>query len=136
MTSEYDMLASIYQMAESNAEFRKTAEWLFDICIEQANRAKEGWNFEHWKKRWGEIYEDEFKSKAMFLNDCHDSLAHKQINAFDVDTHLLIDIIYTAFTGRDVYRVNKLKKRFPELPEILERLGYTAMSKDGWMWTK
>lgn len=137
MTTEYDRLMSIHRKAEENADLRQIAEWLFDICIEQANEAKEGWNFEVWLKSWGELYRDPFERKAKFLDSCHDALAHKGIEAFDLDTQKLIEVIYYGLVvGRDVYDIHKLKKRFPKVVEFLEKLGYKPMDKKGWMWTK
>ncbi|GEM_PF-3165390 len=136
MTSEYDMLMSIYYRALENSKLRPIAEWLFDICIEQANNAKKGWNYEIWKSRRGEIYTDDFERKAHFLDECHCVLAHHGINAFDVETYNLIDIVFDVVNGRDVCQVNKIQKRFPKLPEFLKSLGYKPLDKKGWMWSK
>jgi len=136
MTSEYDKLRSIHQQAKDDPKLRVVAEWLLDICIEQANRAKEGWNFDYWDKRIGKLHGEGFERKAAFIDDCHDALAHQRIDAFTIDTHKLISEMYNAFVGNDVYDVDKLKKRFPALPSMLEALGYKPLDKAGWMWTK
>lgn len=136
MTGEYDMLMSIYDMAKENQELRSIAEWLFNICIDKANKAKRGWNFEVWKQREVIKYSDSFEEKARFLNECHDVLAHRGINAFDIYISNLISAVFNAFRGKDVIGVDKLKKRFPELPEKLKQLGYKPLDKKGWMWTK
>jgi hypothetical protein len=139
VTSEYDKLRTIHENAKEKPELRVVAEWLLDICIEQANHAKEKWNFESWQKsKLGELYvnADAFEQKAAFIDDCHDFLAHRQIEAFDYDTLKLIGEVYNAFVGDDVYDVDKLKKRFPALPSMLESLAYKPLDKVGWMWAK
>jgi len=136
MTGEYDMLMSIYTMAKDSQDMRPIAEWLFDICVDKANKAKQGWNFEVWKQREIIKCEDSFEEKARFLNECHDVLAHRGINAFDVYTCNLISTVYNALRGKELIGVDKLKKRFPELSDKLKQLGYKPMDKKGWMWSK
>lgn len=136
MTSEYDKLRCIADKAKQDKAFFEVANWLLDICIEQANKAKKDWNFEYWTSKTGEIYAEGFERKAAFIDDCHDALAHQHIEAFDANTLKLINEIYRATCGEDVYDVDKLKKRFPQLPKFLEQMGYKPLDKRGWMWAK
>ena len=137
MTSEYDKLRCIADKAKQDKAFLEVTNWLVDICIEQANKAKKDWNFENWSSsKIGAIYREGFERKVAFISDCHSVLAHQHIEAFDGDTLKLINEIYCATCGEDVYDVDKLKKRFPELLKFLEQLGYKPLDKRGWMWAK
>jgi len=141
MTSEFDKIRSIVEEARKESKFMPITNWLLDICIEEANKAKEGWNFGYWKSKndalYKGLYQDwTFEEKSGFLDDCHDILAHQAIEAFTFDTHKLINEVYNAVFGRDVYDVDKLRKKFPDLPKLLEKLGYKALDKRGWMWAK
>lgn len=140
MTSEFDKLRCIWEKTRTDQSLVALTTWLFSICVEQANKAKDGWNFEKWKEMRPEIfkiYSEDWQHKWEFLDDCHSVLDHQGIEAFDGQTIKLINVVYNAVEGwRDVYDVDKLKKRFPDLLKYLTMLGYKPQDKKGWMWTR
>jgi hypothetical protein len=145
MTVEFDELMSIMEEAINTMDknISQVADWLADICIEQANRKKEGFNFEVWKKS-DNIYATEYKDypfqlKMMFLNICHDELDHTNWHhkVFDENVLALINLFYDAIIKkRQVSGVKHLSKRFPELPNMLEKLGYKPLDKQKNWWDK
>ena len=145
MTSDFDNLMAIMQKAiELKSEpYLQVANWLADICIGQANKKKEGWNFEVWKQSgdvYAQLYKDSpFQLKMMFLNECHDVLDHTSwhLKVFTPDTQQLIREIYVAFCeeNREI-EVMPLKKKFPELPNMLKKIGFSPVDKYGHYWMK
>jgi len=143
LTSHFDNLAWIGTVVLETPLYKEIANWLFDICIRQADNKKAGWTFESWKQtKHGQVitqlYHDEFMSKKEFLDDCHDVLDHNggfHLKVFDVATAMLIAIIKDAICEKrdDLYDVDKIKKRFPDLPKMLEKIGY---KKEKWGWIK
>jgi len=140
LTSEYDKIRCLFLNTLKDKRLIALTTWLFSICVDQANKAKDGWNFEKWKELRKEIpavYREDWQHKYEFLDDCHSVLSHQGIEAFDMQTLKLIDVVYNAVEGEtDVYDVGKLRKRFPDLPKHLTALGYKPVDKRGWMWTK
>jgi len=121
MTGSFDSLGSIYYFAKASPAVRKVALWLADICIAQADKKKEGFNFESRLRSDLAAYlysdKDDLIKKYEYLDDCHDVLDHAawHLKVFDPQTQSLIKIIDDALTRDDIYGVDKLKRCFPEL---------------------
>lgn len=135
MTSHFDHLMSIYydvhRARERKSEFEDIALWLAEICRKQADDKKDNWDFEVWKTtQMGKLYTKTEGKWAVFeyLNDCHDVLDHKEwhLRVFDGATATLIRIISDIMEGKDSYGLKEWKvlKRFPELQQKLEDLGF------------
>ena len=142
MTSHFDHLNSIcyevhnYDPEKRKPEFEGVALWLAEICRKQADDKEPKWNFEVWKTtHMGKLYTKTEGKWAVFnyLNDCHDILDHRNwhLRVFDPATACLIRIVDSIIEGKDEYGIAdfKLLKRFPELKEHLEKVGFTYVKE-------
>lgn len=150
MTSHFDWLMSLWLKVDEKPEewskrdyLRPEVEALADMCIAEANKRKKGWNFPAWKEAQGSLYRDrsEFEKKMRFLNDCHDTLDHNggwHLRVFSPEVAQLIQLYYQIIVERktEIYDVNRLKKKFPDLGSIVASLGYHPTDKRGWLWLR
>jgi hypothetical protein len=136
MTSDFDDLMTIHGRSQKNPRLKPIAECLADLCIQEADLKKPGWNFETWKQgKWIEpvlaVYGEE-ELKWSYLNDCHDKLDHTQwhLRVFKPDTQYLIHSIYDIFRGRECWLKGLKRNAKRHLPKLLELLRAYGTEED------
>src|SRR5271157_5659588 len=108
---------AIHKYGQQDARLKPIAEWLADICVQEADTKKKGWNFETWKgSGWAKTVlavHGEEELKWSYLNECHDVLDHAQwhLRVFKPDTQYLIREVYELFIGQECF-LRDLKKHF------------------------